>query len=403
MDEVQTPPPRRARLVLVTPDGAVIGSLPPFPVELPWWQEVESVVRAAREHRGLEVTILRLLETERERPHGGEATYLAEVALPVAAEPWPGRLDSHPLRLPYAEPGGPAADLAWAKAVLDDRGLAQSAAPQQVRSWNLSSVWRIPLVGQTAWLKVVPPFFAHEGEVIAALAEWPVPRLLGHDGGRMLLAEIPGEDMYEAGLPELTAMVSLLVRMQLALASGVERLLATGMPDWREVGLSAAIADVVRRTGGELSRPDIAVLDQFVRTLPTRFAALGACGLPDTLVHGDFHPGNFRGSERELTLLDWGDSCLGHPLLDQPAFLDRIPVAHREAIAAHWSREWSAAIPGSDPARAALLLAPVAAARQAMIYRRFLDNIEPSEQVYHRHDPADWLARTAALLRKEAG
>ena len=37
-----------------------------------------------------------------------------------------------------------------------------------------------------------------------------------------------------------------------------------------------------------------------------------------------------------------------------------------------------------------------------MIYRRFLDNIEPSEQVYHRHDPADWLARTAALLRNEA-
>jgi Phosphotransferase enzyme family len=399
----QAPPPRRARLVLVTPDGAMIGSLPPFPVELPWWQEVESVVRAARQHRGIDVTILRLLETERERPHGGEVTYLAEVAEPMAAEPWLGRLDGHPRRLPYAEPGGPAANLAWAKSVLERRGLAQSGTPQQVRSWNLSSVWRIPLAGQTAWLKVVPPFFAHEARVITALSDWPAPRLLGHDGGRMLLAEIPGEDMYEAGLPALIAMVSVLVRMQLASASRIKELLATGMPDWREAGLSAAIADVVRRTRGELSTDDTAVLERFVRELPARFAALTACGLPDTLVHGDFHPGNFRGSARELTLLDWGDSCLGHPLLDQSAFLDRIPEEHREAIAAHWSREWSAAVPGSDPVRAAMLLAPVAAARQAMIYRRFLDNIEPSEQVYHRHDPADWLARTAALLRKEAG
>jgi aminoglycoside phosphotransferase (APT) family kinase protein len=158
----------------------------------------------------------------------------------------------------------------------------------------------------------------------------------------------------------------------------------------------------VRRTRGELSTDDTAVLERFVRELPARFAALTACGLPDTLVHGDFHPGNFRGSERELTLLDWGDSCLGHPLLDQSAFLDRIPAEHREIVAAHWTREWSAAVPGSDPVRAAMLLAPIAAARQAMIYRRFLDNIEPSEQVYHRHDPADWLARTAAHLRKEA-
>src|SRR6185503_2917120 len=107
----------------------------------------------------------------------------------------------------------------------------------------------------------------------------------------------------------------------------------------------------------------------------------------------------FRGSERELTLLDWGDSCVGHPMLDQPAFLDRIPAEHRGAVAAHWRGEWSAAVPGSDPARAARLLAPIAAARQAVIYRRFLDNIEPSEQVYHRADPAKWLIRTAALVR----
>ena len=60
---------------------------------------------------------------------------------------------------------------------------------------------------------------------------------------------------------------------------------------------------------------------------------------------------------------------------------------------------WRRAIRESDPARAAQLLAPVAAARQAVIYRMFLDNIEPSEHVYHAGDPATWLRRTAELAR----
>jgi len=56
-------------------------------------------------------------------------------------------------------------------------------------------------------------------------------------------------------------------------------------------------------------------------------------------------------------------------------------------------------VPGCDPAQAAALLAPIAAARQAVIYREFLDNIEPAEHGYHRGDPARWLTRTAELLR----
>ena len=102
-------------------------------------------------------------------------------------------------------------------------------------------------------------------------------------------------------------------------------------------------------------------------------------------------------------MLDWGDSSVGHPLLDQAAFLDPIPNGTIGAVRAHWLQQWSEAAPGSDPARASVLLAPVAAARQAVIYRSFLDNIEPSEHPYHRADPAKWLNRTAALVREGDG
>src|SRR5258708_6087390 len=115
--------PRTAALVLVTRDGACVGSLPAVPVATPWWQDVEPVVRAAREHHGVDVVVLRRLDAEGEQPHGGRVTYLAEVTQPVQAPPWTGVLDDQPLRHAFAKPGGPAADLAWACAVLARRGL----------------------------------------------------------------------------------------------------------------------------------------------------------------------------------------------------------------------------------------------------------------------------------------
>jgi Phosphotransferase enzyme family len=387
--------PRTAELVLVTPDGAIVGRLPAVPVSTPWWQDIEPVLRAVRERYGVEATILRLLEAELDCPPGGRVTYLAEVARPVSAEPWHGTLDEQPRRLPFAKPGGPAADLAWAESILTGLALPPTAPPVQVRTWNLSSLWRIPVDGQTVWLKVVPSFFAHEGEMLARLAGARVPTLLGHDGGRMLLAEIPGDDLYEAGLSQLLEMVTLLVGLQRSWRGHVDDLLALGLPDWRASALTAAIVDVIERTADELSADDRATLARFVRGLPARFSQVADCGLGDSLVHGDFHPGNFRGDSRRLTLLDWGDSGVGHPLLDLPAFLSRVPSV--DTVKAHWLTQWREAVPGSDPARAALLLGPVAAARQAVIYRRFLDGIEPAEHPYHRADPAAWLQRTAAL------
>jgi Phosphotransferase enzyme family len=394
---------RIARLVLVAPGGELVGSLPGVPVATPWWQDVQPVVQAVRQRYGISVTVLRLLEAEFDSPPGGWVTYLCEVDEAAPAESWGGMLDDHPLRNPFARPGGPAADLAWAESVLKERGLEPAGRPVQVRTWNLSSLWRISVEAQTVWLKVVPPFFAHEGDLLARLAGERVPMLIGHDGARILLAEIAGEDLYNAELPQLLDMVTLLVDLQYSWAGRSEELLALGLPDWRAQALSVSIASAVGRTASELSMDDRAILARFVDNLPDRFAALAACGLPDTLVHGDFSPGNFRGDRHALTLLDWGDSGVGHPLLDQAAFFDRIHRSAHAAVREHWLSRWRSAMPAADPARACILLEPIAAARQAVIYLRFLDGIEPAEHPYHRSDPAEWLRRTVRLLAGPGG
>jgi hypothetical protein len=398
-----TPTARSARLVLVDHSGGVLGALPAIPVATPWWQDVAPVVGEARERFGIDVVILRLLEAERSTSPGGLVTYLAEVDRPPAARlrAWTHALDPHPLRMPWAVPGGPRADLSWADATLADRGLERAGPPEQVRTWNLSSLWRLPLTDGAAWLKHVPPFFGHEGALLELLRAYPVPPLLGHDGARILMPELRGKDQYDAIGSVMTRMIEILVSLQTAWSGRSEELLALGLPDWRPQALLAAIGDVVDRSGTDLSRAQRSRLETFVEALPDRFMQIAEAGLPDTLVHGDFHGGNARGDEGGVVLLDWGDSGVGHPLLDQPAFFAGLAPERAAPLGEHWIALWKAAVPGSDPDRAAALLAPIAAARQAVIYRGFLDRIEPSEQPYHRRDPAVWLRAAAGLLGRQ--
>lgn len=393
------PAGRLVKLVLVTPEGELIGSLPPFPVTTPWWQDSQDVVSGAQEHHGVHVTLLRLLEADRPSPHGGSVTYLAEVATKVPAEPWSGKLDEHPLRSSWSRPGGPAVDLAWADVELAIRGASRTGPPEQVRTWNLSSLWRLPVERQTVWLKVVPPFFAHEGPLLERLQGSAVPTLIAQHERRLLLAHVPGEDLYEPTTQVLLRMVTLLVKLQRDWIDRTDELLALRLPDWRVTSLSTAVRQLIERVDSQLSDMDCETLTTFVEGLEDRFADLTRCGIPDTLVHGDFHPGNHRGDATTLVLMDWGDSGVGHPLLDEPAFLDRVSAEEAPAVLEHWHREWRAALPASDPDRASRLLAPVAAARHAIIYQRFLENIEPSERPYHQVDPTRWLQRTAALMR----
>jgi hypothetical protein len=399
------PEPRRARLVLVRPDGTVLGTTPEIDVATPWWQDTRAVVRAAADHLALPVVVLRLLWTEQRGPQGGRVAYLAETSaerLPPLT-PWTDPLDDdHPLRMPWARPGGPAADLAWAHAALHERGLQPAGPPDQVISWNLSSIWRMPLAdGTAAWLKHVPPFMAHEGTLLTALAGGPVPSLLAHDGARILMAELPGIDQHDADVPTLERLMDHLVDLQTARIGRADQLLAMGLPDWRGPALTVAIREVVARWQDTLDPSAATALDAFVTDLPDRMAAIERAGPPPTLVHGDAHPGNARGDGARLALLDWGDSGVGHPLLDQPAYLHRVPPAEVDRLRARWHAAWRRLVPGSDPDEAERLLRPVAAARQAVIYQRFLDGIEPSEHPYHQDDPAEWLTRAAELVQAE--
>ncbi|MEU7959633.1 phosphotransferase family protein [Micromonospora humida] len=381
---------RTVRLVLVDATGRTLGALPDFDVPVPWWQDAAAVVAGARAAYDVEVTVLRLLTGRRGRPPGGHVSYLAEAAGPVRVPLLPAEAvqpAAHPLRAPYAQPGGPAASLAWAATQLDRLGRPANVSAQE-RTWNLSAVWRLDGPHGTAWLKQVPVFFRHEAAVLRLLADDPAtPRLLAADDeGRMLLDHVPGEDRYGADPAERATIAARHHALQIRMLPAADRLVAAGVPDLR----GAALARWLRAT----LAPHQA--HRQLADVETRLDEVTRCGLPETLVHGDLHPGNVRADGRRHTIIDWGDAFVGHPAFDILRLTEQLPAGPAAALVADWCARWRADVPGCRPERAVALLRPVAWLRMAAVYAMFLAGIEPSERVYHDRDVPENLARASA-------
>ncbi|MEV6595918.1 aminoglycoside phosphotransferase family protein [Actinoplanes sp. NPDC051346] len=383
---------RTVTLVLVNAVGGVLGALPPFEVALPWWQEIADVVEAARVRHGLRVTVLRLLAAGEPAPPGGPVTYLAQVCEPVEVPLKPYELGSQPspLRAPWAVPGGPDASLRWAFGQL---GRDDIVASQQ-RTWNLSGIWRLDADGEpVAWLKEVPTFFAHEAPVLRLVAETApglVPVLLAaDDAGRTLLAHVPGEDRYGAGASFCAEVARDFHPVQVRFATRVRELLAAGVPDGRPC------LDRLARVAAPW-RDTVEGLDELMEELPARLAAVDACGLPDTLVHGDLHPGNVRESTAGRVILDWGDATVANPAYDILRLAEDLPEQRAAALIGEWAGWWREAVPDCDPETAAALIRPVAQLRAAAAYQDFLDRIEESERPYHEADVPQRLTAAVA-------
>jgi len=381
--------------LVVTRDGGVLGAMEPFDVETPWWVDVVPIVE-----RFPGLAVLRLLEAEPAPGHtmGGRVTYLVERRDDIPAGEadlgrlgaWGGELAADPLRMPWAYPGGPTADLEWAAGQIEMTG-----RPVQQRTWNLSAIWCLPTSDGPVWMKCVPPFYRHEPAVIRLLSDKPVPRLLATETHRMLLADLPGEDGYNATRQTREALIELLIDIQISTIERIGDFEAVGVPDRRWAALmEAAEAVVVRHAPGD------EVLRRLIDGAEQRIAAIDDCGLPYVLVHGDAHAGNARvgqGADPGIWF-DWGDCRISHPILDVGVLL-RGDDEHADGLVAHWLEAWKRALPGTEPHRAWQLLKPLAMLGEAVVYQGFLDGIEATERPYHVNDVPAALARAAELAQ----
>ncbi|MEU6971601.1 aminoglycoside phosphotransferase family protein [Kitasatospora aureofaciens] len=400
----------RTVTVDLTHGDEYFGQLGPFEADLGWWSSVDGVVARATELAGAPVLVTRLLDGHSEDPgHGGRVRYHAEaLRRPTALEPRPldggtaALLAPAARRAAWATPEGLRAALAWADTQLGAIG-RPAAVARQIRTWNLSALFRLSTAaGTDAWLKTTSPRFnALEGEAIALLgAADPslVPTVLAADPahGRLLLDHVPGEDCWSPSTGTVAAVVPRFVAAQAALAGRPGAL--AGLRDRTPAALHTQFLALLDRLPAEtdLTAAEQDRLGDFAAELPALLDGLAACGLPETLLHGDFHPGNWRTNDGSPVVVDYADACLGHPALDglRPrAYLTPEAWQHAAGV---WTAAWREHAPGSDPRRALELAEPLYHLSHALRYQEFLDHIEPSERPYHEGDPAAGLRAVLA-------
>lgn len=376
---------------VVTYGGACVGVVGPFQVEVPWWAEVEPVVAQLEKALGVPVVVLRLLTVEgSDGGRDGHVTYHAEALQP------PGQLtacdfvdDDHPLRSPWARVSGVQELFGWASRYVDLTG-----RPAQRKTWNLAGLFRLPTADGPVWLKATPAFAAAEPAAMAAIAQVDpdlVPTVLASAPGRLLLADVPGVDCWGASAEVTADAVRRLATAQARIGKPPH-----GIPDRRPEVLAAAVDELLDGpVGAELSPEEL----RASRSLQRRWEMLADCGLPDTVVHGDFNPGNWRRGNGPPVFLDFADAHLGNPVLDGLRAIDYLPADRRRAAADAWIAVWTAAAPRSRPDEALRIAEPLAHLTYAVRYQEFLDNIEPSERVYHLGDPAAAIRHALASVR----
>ncbi|WP_086663774.1 phosphotransferase [Lentzea kentuckyensis] len=328
----------RSIIALVSAPSGFAGRTDAIPVSSPFWNQVDEVNEKLEQLLGVPTSVLRLVSVENGRsPAGGLVTYHVEAhgepdrtSLHDADEPEPDA--EH--RQEWARRGGPADLIAWA-----DTQVVRTDPPVQMRTWNLSSVHRLPTEQGPVWLKAVPPFFADEGTLIKIVAAHDpalVPGLIASAPHRVLLRDEPGG----SGWPLEPEYVEDIV------------------PRW--VAVQHALA------GEPLVRPTPVPMPDF--------------GLPDTLLHGDFHPGNWRANGK---IIDWSDASWGHPALDLCRLLEVARPEHHELISRVWTEAWLRHRPESRPREALEVAKRAHLLHSAVKIQEFLDNIEEAERIYH--------------------
>ncbi|WNV90092.1 aminoglycoside phosphotransferase family protein [Umezawaea sp. Da 62-37] len=361
----------REVIALVTVDGEYAGALGPFVVDSRWWNHVEPVVEHLERVLGVPTSVLRLVKGVGEFTRGGTTTYQVEahgkpdlsalVAEPVHVFP------DDPLRMPWAKPGGPAELVAWA-----EEHVTRTGEVRQVKTWNLSCVFRVETDAGRVWVKALPPFFAAEPvalRLVSALDPTLVPEVIAAAPLRVLMADAPGGPCWEPTAEQIRSVVPRLVRVQAALAGD------------RRPGL-----------------PEVPIWSSEVEGSRERAEALLTTGLPMTLLHGDFHPGNWQSDGTGHQVIDWADAHWGHPALDAARLWTFLAPEKRPLLAEVWTAAWLEHVPDGDPATALELAIPLVHVFNAVRYREFLANIEDSEQVYHLGDPEYEIRKAQAAL-----
>jgi Phosphotransferase enzyme family len=326
------------------------------------------------------------------------------------------RTDAPPPRLRprWARTGWRTRATAWMReaAAAAGRPVADEPRPYYLR--GISALLRAPTATGDLFLKAVFPPFHAEPVLTKLLAErfpshLPEVVAIEPDEGWLLVADIAAGLVSE--LPDgdraaaMAAGVRALVEIQSDLAgrtADLAALTASGAPHRPLDALPAALATAIGAEGVAIVDEPIDDARRERATAAVREAAakVAALGLPETIVHGDFHTGNAALVDRRAVIIDWSDAALASPAIDLVTWITwgRGEIGDVGPAVDAWIDAWAAV---ADPAALRQGLDDVlvvGAAYQVVSYDGIVRALEPATRYTMAGGASHFLRRLEAVV-----
>ena len=231
----------------------------------------------------------------------------------------------------------------WIRMAANRNTIQLTGEIEQPHAYAWSTVMRVPSSEGTLFFKATAPETNYEIALTQKFAGWfpdCMPDLVAvdtergwmlmRDGGEQLRVSIRPTQDIKPWAPVITRYAEL----QIGLAEHVSEILALGIPDHRLAVLPALykqlLADEASLMIGQekgLTSDDFRQLQDLTPRFEQICADLAACGIPESVNHGDFHDGNILVKNGRITFFDWGDASVTHPFVSLRTFFVSIEIA----------------------------------------------------------------------------
>jgi Phosphotransferase enzyme family len=262
-----------------------------------------------------------------------------------------GHGEPDPLRAPWTRPGWYERACTWIEQSLAAARLPRATAIVQHRHWGISAVMRVDTRNGRYWFKALFEHFRNEPPAtafIAGLAPGATAGVVAWDGGEgwMLLEDLPGETAPDehGHRPAFEH----LARLQAVARDRNEELLAAGCARRPLIEIPGDLANVLDDPMlAEWLPRDSAGPERIVDWLAGAVMQVEQLGLPDVLVHGDFHPGNVRLAGDRTVIFDWSDAAIAKPFVDVMTWATWLPLdpTARDPLWRSFADVWSDVLP----------------------------------------------------------
>lgn len=314
----------------------------------------------------------------------------------------------HPLVPPWARPGWFTRASEWVVAHVG--ATAPDAVPvdiEQGRTWGISIVLQATAAdGERYWFKGVCEHFGREVGVtreLDAIAPGFVAPVIAADVDERWLLLGHLADAEGTGIATSHAGAYRRLRaLQDAVAGDHQRLIDAGVAVRPLADVPAAFAEVLADPAlAEWHSVTPERAEQLLAWVAAAVDQVDALGLPEVLVHGDFHPGNVATlADGTRAIFDWSDAAIALPFVDVPTWLTWLEddEAERVRVWESFAAAWADTLAPAEWLRRRPVLEAVAGAYHVASYAGIVRAMDPDRAGEHGVGIGEFLAFVEASL-----